>query len=635
MGSRGTARAAVCAALLAACGQGAAPQTTGTFHVIATSHADPSRSATATVTVQPGAVQVVVRPAAVTLAVNGTRRLAAQVSGNPDTAVLWSVSEGNSGGTVDPTGLYTAPATVGTFHVVATSHADPAISATATVTVQLTPPPVLGQWDPVETWPVVPNQGGLYIDIVPLRDALGRYGLTVGDVERTIESAIGGAPIGVTVEGRNRFSINVRYPQDARSDLERLRGVLVAIAPAEGAATPATAEAVAVAQSEPDRAQHPSDGTPPLRPVGGRSAVPWQSVDPAALQGLTGEGVTTAAKRGFVSLGQVADIRIVGGPPMVRDEGGLLVGYVFVDVDPSQRDLGGYVSEAKQVVQAALADGRLKMPQGHFFKWTGQYEELEKMAARMRIIVPAALLLIVALLFLHFRNLIEVLIVLLSVPFALAGSVWFLWLLDYRLSTAVWVGVIALVGLAAQTGIVMIVYIDNAYQRRKSAGRIRDLSDIIRAHMEGTVQRVRPKLMTVAAMLGGLVPLLWATGSGAEVMKRMAAPMVGGLITSALLTLEIIPVVYTYWRQEQLLWERAADLDGAVLRALRVWAPVQGAGRTRLPSTGRSVLYVDLAAPIRLGAFTASAGLIAIGAAGYLPARPAPRRVVLPAVVAA
>ncbi|TMA91371.1 MAG: efflux RND transporter permease subunit [Deltaproteobacteria bacterium] len=477
------------------------------------------------------------------------------------------------------------------------------------------------------------NQGGLYIDIVPLRDALGRYGLTVGDVERTIESAIGGAPIGVTVEGRNRFSINVRYPQDARSDLERLRGVLVAIAPAEGAATP-TAEAVAVAQSEPDHAQHPSDGAPPLRPVGGRSAVQWQSVDPAALQGLTGEGVTTAAKRGFVSLGQVADIRIVGGPPMVRDEGGLLVGYVFVDVDPSQRDLGGYVSEAKQVVQAALADGRLKMPQGYFLKWTGQYEELEKMATRMRLIVPAALLLIVVLLFLHFRNLIEVLIVLLSVPFALAGSVWLLWLLDYRLSTAVWVGVIALVGLAAQTGIVMIVYIDNAYQRRKSAGRIRDLSDIIRAHMEGTVQRVRPKLMTVAAMLGGLVPLLWATGSGAEVMKRMAAPMVGGLITSALLTLEIIPVVYTYWRQEQLLWERVADLDGALLRALRVWARVQGAGWTLLLATGASLLYVDLAAPIRLWAFTASAGLIAIGAAGYLRERPAARRLVWPAAEA-
>src|SRR5437870_4311993 len=474
------------------------------------------------------------------------------------------------------------------------------------------------------------NQGGLYIDIVPLRDALGRYGLTVGDVERTIESAIGGAPIGVTVEGRNRFSINVRYPQDARSDLERLHGVLVPLAAVDGAATPPSAETVAVAQSEPDHAQHPSDGTPPLRPVGGRSAVQWQSVDPVALQGLTGEGVTTAAKRGFVSLGQVADIRIVGGPPMVRDEGGLLVGYVFVDVDPSQRDLGGYLSEAKQVVQAALDDGRLKMPQGYFLKWTGQYEELEKMATRMRLIVPAALLLIVVLLFLHFRNLIEVLIVLLSVPFALAGSVWLLWLLDYRLSTAVWVGVIALVGLAAQTGIVMIVYIDNAYQRRKSAGRIRDLSDIIRAHMEGTVQRVRPKLMTVAAMLGGLVPLLWATGSGAEVMKRIAAPMVGGLITSALLTLEIIPVVYTYWRQEQLLWEKLAGLDASRLAALRRWTWIQGAGWALLAVIGGAALYVDLPAAVWWGSLAASAALVVLGTAAYFGCRPAARRLVWP-----
>src|SRR5204863_8747024 len=158
--------------------------------------------------------------------------------------------------------------------------------------------------------------------------------------------------------------------------------------------------------------------------------------------------------------------------------------------------------------------------------------------------------------FLHFGHAVEVLIVLLSIPFALVGSVWLMWALDYRISTAVWVGVIALVGLAAQTGIVMIVYIDHAYERRKRAGKVRDLSDIIWAHMEGTVMRVRPKLMTVATMLVGLVPLLWATGSGADVMKRIAAPMVGGLVTSAFLTLEIIPVVYTYWRREQILWER-------------------------------------------------------------------------------
>src|SRR5262249_8616559 len=189
---------------------------------------------------------------------------------------------------------------------------------------------------------------------------------------------------------------------------------------------------------------------------------------------------------------------------------------------------------------------------GMYLKWTGQYELLEQMRGRMKILIPLALTIIVVLLWFQFRHVTEVLIVLLSIPFALVGTVWLLYLLDYRLSTAVGVGIIALVGLAAQTGIVMIVYIDQAFYRRLRAGKIRDLNDIIWAHMEGTVMRVRPKLMTVSTMLIGLVPLLWATGSGADVMKRIAAPMVGGLLTSAFLTLEIIPVVYTYWRYAQL-----------------------------------------------------------------------------------
>jgi Cu(I)/Ag(I) efflux system membrane protein CusA/SilA len=185
------------------------------------------------------------------------------------------------------------------------------------------------------------------------------------------------------------------------------------------------------------------------------------------------------------------------------------------------------------------------------------------MMDRMKIVLPFTLVLILVLLYLHFRNVTEVLIVLLSIPFALVGSIWLMWLLDYRISTAVWVGVIALVGLAAQTGIVMIVYLDQAYEKRKRAGKVRDLNDIIWAHMEGTVQRVRPKLMTVATMMIGLVPLLWSAGTGAEAMKRMAAPMVGGLITSAFLTLEIIPVIYTYWRLAQIKREqrRARDLE--------------------------------------------------------------------------
>jgi copper/silver efflux system protein len=243
---------------------------------------------------------------------------------------------------------------------------------------------------------------------------------------------------------------------------------------------------------------------------------------------------------------------------MIRDEAGLLVGYVYVDIE-ADRDVGSYVDDAKAAVARARSADTLAIPAGYYIKWTGQYELLADMEARMKILVPIALLIAIVLLYLQFKNFTEVLIVLLSVPFALVGSVWAVWLLDYNLSTAVWVGVIALIGLATQTGVVMIVYIDHAYERRLSAGRINTLEDIIDAHSEGTIQRVRPKLMTVSTMLIGLVPLLWAEGSGADVMKRIAAPMVGGLVTSAFLTLEIIPVIYTYWRGEQLLWRRLGE----------------------------------------------------------------------------
>jgi len=316
---------------------------------------------------------------------------------------------------------------------------------------------------------------------------------------------------------------------------------------------------------------------------------------------------------------------------MVRDEGGLLVGYVYVDIDQGRHDLGGYVDAAKGAVAAAIDSGRLQIPQGHFLKWTGQYEQLEKIRSRMKLVIPATLLIVVVLLFFLFRNLVEVLVVLLSVPFALVGSVWALWLLDYRVSTAVWVGIIALVGLAAQTGIVMIVYIDNAYERRRQAGKIRDLSDIIWAHMEGTVLRVRPKLMTVGTMLAGLLPLLWATGSGADVMKRIAAPMVGGLLTSAFLTLEIIPVVYTYWRQEQLLWERLEALDRERLRSLRAWARVQAAGWALAAAALVAPIYVDLPRGAALASALAGGFAVATATAAYLKIRPAARELVWPA----
>ena len=420
------------------------------------------------------------------------------------------------------------------------------------------------------------NLGGLYLDIIPKPDELARYGLRVADVERVIESAIGGTPIGTTVEGRNRFSINVRYPQDLRSDPDSLGRVLVPV------------------------------GTPGVPEPG------------------------TSNRQVFVPLGQVAEIKVAGGPPMVRDEGGLLVGYVYVDIDQAKRDIGGYVNEAKEVVAKASARGELKLPPGTFLKWTGQYEQLAEMLARMKLVIPITLLLIVLLLFLQFRNVIEVLIILLSIPFALVGSFWLLWLLDYRLSTAVWVGIIALVGLAAQTGIVMIVYIDHAFQRRKAAGLIRNLDDIVAAHMEGTVQRVRPKLMTVSTMLIGLVPLLWAESSGADVMKRIAAPMVGGLLTSAFLTLEIIPVIVTYWRLEQLLWERlgsAVDL----LRRLQIDAAITAAGAASAAGLGVASSYLAFPGPSLLVGELLAGLLFLVGVGRYALHRPAARRMVWPA----
>ena len=339
--------------------------------------------------------------------------------------------------------------------------------------------------------------GGAYLDVIPDRDAMARYGLRIDDIHAVVEGAIGGEPVSTTVEGRRRFTVSLRYKEDFRSSPERLRQVQV-----------------------------------PL-----------------------GSGA------GPVLLGDVARVEIALGPPMLRNEAGLLVGYVYVDVNAS-RDIGGYVEDARRAVAAARTSGRITMRPGMHITWTGQYELLEEMRARMNILIPVALAIIVLLLYLQFKHATEVLIVLLSIPFALIGSVWLLYLLDYRISTAVLVGMIALVGLATQTGVVMIVYIDHAFVRRLRAGKIRDLDDIIHAHTEGTVQRVRPKLMTVSTMLIGLLPLLWATGSGADVMKRIAAPMVGGLLSSAFLTLELIPVVYTYWR----LWQlRRAERSGRPL----------------------------------------------------------------------
>ncbi len=520
------------------------------------------------------------------------------------------------------------------------------------------------------------NLGGLYLDIIPNREALARYGLRVGDVQRTIEAAIGGTPISVTVEGRNRFTINVRYPQDLRSDVDKLRRVLVPLGGGVGgmdddsAAMPGTTGALdpslllpeadrpglpgeprwLLAQAMPSMTEDPGSldlGIPRVREPGVRSDVPMPAMpSPAPMRqtqampeaaspmpGAMSNGPSRAPTRQsqrFIPLGQVADIKIVGGPPMVRDEDGLLVGYVYVDIDQKQRDIGGYVNEAKEVVRKATERAELKLPAGYFLKWTGQYEQLEEMVARMKILIPVTIMIIVVLLFLYFRNIVEVLIVLLSIPFALVGTIWLLWLLEYRLSTAVWIGVIALAGLAAQTGIIMIVYIDHALEERRRAGKLRNLDDIIAAHMEGTVQRVRPKLMTVGTMLFGLVPLLWASGSGADVMKRIAAPMVGGLVTSAFLTLEIIPVISTYWRQEQLLWQLLAPLDPRRLSRLQMATALLGAGWLLGGALLISTVYVAVSTPVFVLGLLAAAQLIMAGTFWYFRERPDARRQVWP-----
>lgn len=492
--------------------------------------------------------------------------------------------------------------------------------------------------------------GGLYIDIVPNRDALARYGLQVGDVQQSIETAIGGAPISTTVEGRNRFSINVRYPQDSRSDIERLRQILIPVDSGPTGAMPMGETGSLdrshqleeprwlLAQAMPGMGQAPGPGVAAPRPTmpdvmsdAPMPMLPAPSVTMSGAPRMAGasramptpspsldSGPTT--KR-FVPLGQVADIKISGGPPMVRDEDGLLVGYVYVDIDQARRDIGGYVADAKAAVADAQKAGSLKLPPGYFLKWTGQYEQLQEMASRMKIVVPLTLLIIVVLLYLYFKSFVEVLIVLLSIPFALVGTVWLLWLLDYRLSTAVWIGIIALAGLAAQTGIIMIVYIDHALEARRRAGRLKNLADVIAAHMEGTVQRVRPKLMTVSTMLVGLLPLLWASGSGADVMKRIAAPMVGGLITSAFLTLEIIPVISTYWRREQLLWEQLQPLDPARLRRLVLWRGSIATAACLLLGLAVSTFYVELGSSWATGAGLAAGVALLGGAIAYIHER--------------
>ena len=342
---------------------------------------------------------------------------------------------------------------------------------------------------------------GYYLDIDIDREAAARHGLNVGDVQAVIAIAIGGMTITQTVEGRERFGVRVRYPQELRDTPERLAAVLVPVAHAAGG------------------------GSTGAGMGGGAGATSALSGNPAQ-----------------VPLGQIARIRPAAGPMVVRTEGAVPTAWVYVDV--VGRDIGSYVADAQRAVATQVA-----LPAGYSIVWSGQYEYMERARAKMMLVVPATLALIFLLLYFNFKSLGETLLVMLSLPFALVGGIWFVWALGYNWSVAVAVGFIALAGVAAETGVVMLLYLDQAWAARLAAGSRPTLKDLYDAVMEGAVERVRPKMMTVTAIMAGLLPILWGTGAGGTVMRRIAAPMIGGMISSALLTLLVIPAIYSLWKE--------------------------------------------------------------------------------------
>ena len=398
--------------------------------------------------------------------------------------------------------------------------------------------------------------GREYIDVAPRRDVIARYGLTVRDVHDVLEAAVGGMSISTVIAGRSRFSANVRYAADYRADPEALRSILVPVGAGAPVASidPGASGAGASPMGQPAAAA--ADGA--MGGMGGAGgpggSTAQRAAGPAGMArgGDRTDPMQVGRSRGpTVPLGDLADIRVVGGPPMIKDENGVLVGFVFADIDSSQRDLGGWVTDAK-----ALVASQLTMPPGYRLQWTGQYEFMAEMEQRLQIMLPVTLALIIGLLYLSMRGWPQTFLVLLSIPFALAGSVWLLALMKYNLSTSVWVGLIAVGGVAAQTGIVMVVYLDEAYKRHLQEGRLLAPADVDAAVLEGASSRVRPLIMTVATTVLGLMPLLWESGVGADVTARTAAPVVGGLLSCTVLTLLVLPAAYAFWRQRQWRAER-------------------------------------------------------------------------------
>ena len=335
---------------------------------------------------------------------------------------------------------------------------------------------------------------GYFLDVVINRQEAARYGLNVEDIQEVVEAAIGGMNVTTTVEGRERYSVNIRYPRELRDSLDHLNRVLI----------------------------------------------PIPEAGPGAASAGGGMGSGGGRSKGQVPLGQVAEIRTVKGPTAIKSEEGQLSAYVYVDF--SGRDVGGYVEEAKKKVAS------LKIPDGYRLIWSGEYEYLIKTQERLKLVIPLTLLIIFVLLFLNTRSVTKTLIVLLAVPFSLVGSFWLLYFLNYNLSIAVWVGIIALAGLDAETGVVMLLYLELAYEKWKKEGRLSGLPALKDAILYGAVKRIRPKVMTVSVILAGLIPIMFSHGAGSDVMKRIAAPMVGGVITSLILELVLYPTIYFIWK---------------------------------------------------------------------------------------
>jgi len=320
--------------------------------------------------------------------------------------------------------------------------------------------------------------GGFYVDFIPKREALARYGLNIDDFQAVIMGAVGGDTVSSTIEGRERYSINVRYPRELRSDVDQLERVLI------------------------------------------------------------------TAKNGVqVHVREVADIKLNYGPSMIRDENGRLAGYVYVDI--YGRDIGSYVDEAKRIVR-----DRVKLPAGYTLTWSGQYENMQRVKERLKLVLPVTFILIFVLLYLNTKSAFKATVVMLAVPFSVVGAVWLMFFLGYNISIAAWVGMIALMGLDAETGVFMLLFLDLSYSEAERNGKLKNISELKEAIVHGAVKRIRPKIMTVMAATMGLMPIMWSLGTGADVMKRIAAPMVGGLFTSFIMELMVYPAIYLLWKKK-------------------------------------------------------------------------------------